>query len=177
MSHFKSLSDEKLVAITLQKQGDAAAAFAQLFNRYQKKVSAYLSYQTQLDHSHIQDILQDAFLTAWNKIEQLHDPEKFFQWIVTISRNAMIDHVRGLKRTTLLIEALSEQPQHDTTKIVATSANKLLAKLAEDERDIIALKAVFEFSFDEIAEQLNISTSAAKMRYYRAIEKLQEFIE
>lgn len=155
------------------KEGDQSA-FAELFQRNQKKFSAYIRAQIRYDSSTAEDIVQDAFIIAWRKLDLLKDNERFFSWMISICRNVAYDYLREKKRTEELLECfkISDDEEEDAIEYLG-DLEKMLLKLSDEEREITVLKSVLEFSFEEIAEQLSISVSAAKMRYYRSLERLK----
>lgn len=170
----KTLTDSQLVKRTIQRKTDASPAFAELYGRYQRKLAAYVSAKVNYNQSLIDDVIQDTFSTAWKNIHQLKDSEKFFQWVVTIARNNAMDVLRDRKKAQELneifgVDESSEQPE--TLDLGETEA--ILATLSDDEREIVVYKAILEYSFEEIACELNQTLSATKMRYYRAMEKLK----
>jgi len=54
--------------------------------------------------------------------------------------------------------------------------NNLISKLNEKEREVVSLKLISKFSFDEIGKLLNIPSSTAKWRYYKALHSLKLLI-
>jgi RNA polymerase sigma-70 factor (ECF subfamily) len=50
---------------------------------------------------------------------------------------------------------------------------QILSTLDPIDREIVVMKAVLEYSLEEIATQLSLKLSATKMRYYRALDKLK----
>lgn len=160
---------------TLQRKGDAAPAFAQLYSRYQRKIAAYVSAMVNYNQAVIDDVLQDTFLTAWKKINLLQDETRFFQWLVTIARNTAMDALRDKKRTDEISEIFSvDEDSEQDEPIDMGQTESMLASLDSEERETVVYKAILEYSFEEIAAVLGNSVSAVKMRYYRALEKLKQ---
>ena len=172
---FSELNDAELIAFLIPKKKQSSSAYAELCSRYQNKLAAYLRLNNTIDGDTIDDILQDTFLTAWNKITQLDDHNKFFSWLLTIARNRLMDFFREQKKINDYSQWFEQQHQdeqqyemrHDQSDL-----EKLLIHLTPEDREIILLKAVLELSFEEICEVSELSLSAAKMRYYRALETL-----
>lgn len=167
------LSDAQLVNRALQRRGDASQAFALLYGRYQSKVAAYIGARVNYNTALMEDVLQDTFTRAWQKLEQLQEADKFFPWLVTIARNTALDSLRDKKRVNDLATILKveEEDLHEAPDLGETE--KLLATLDPSDREIVVLKIILEYSFDEIAIKLSVSVSATKMRYYRALDKLK----
>jgi RNA polymerase sigma-70 factor (ECF subfamily) len=174
---FSTLSDAELIGFLIPKKNQSSSAYAELCSRYQNKLAAYLRLNNTIDADTINDILQDTFLSAWNKIEQLDDHNKFFSWILTIARNRLMDHFREQKKIneyTLWFEQQHQEVaqyemQHDESDL-----EKLLVHLSPEDRELVLLKAVLELSFDEICQLSDLSLSAIKMRYYRALQTLSD---
>jgi len=168
-----SLSDAQLIKRTIQRRGDASLAFARLYGRYQHKVAAYVGAKVNYNHALVDDVLQDSFMTAWNKLEQLHDANKFFPWLVTIARNTAMDVLRDKKRVEALSSLLSLDEEVAEPELDLGETEQILLLLEPIEREIVVMKAVLEYSLEEIAIQLSLKLSATKMRYYRALDKLK----
>ena len=172
---FSVLSDAELIDLLIPKKNQASLAYAELCSRYQNKLAAYLRLNNTVDGDTINDILQDTFLTAWNKIEQLDDHSKFFSWLLTIARNRLMDFFREQKKIndySQWFEQHHQEPpqyemQHDQSDL-----EKLLVHLSTEDRELVLLKAVLELSFEEICQFSELSLSAIKMRYYRALDSL-----
>lgn len=172
---FSKLSDTKLIALLTPKNAQSSSAYAELCSRYQNKLAAYLRLSNTIDSDTIDDVLQDTFLTAWNKITQLDDPSKFFSWLLTIARNRLMDFFREQKKFNDYAQWFEQHHSDDLQYEMGhdqSDLEKLLVHLAPQDREIVLLKAVLELSFDEICEVSTLSLSAVKMRYYRALDTL-----
>ena len=169
------LTDIQLVKRTLQRRGDASLAFAKLYGRYQAKIAAYIAAKVSYNPSLVDDVLQDTFMTAWHKLEQLKEHDKFFPWVVTIARNTAMDVLREKKRVDDISHLLNqEEPETETEEELDLGATeKMLVNLDPVDREIVVMKAVLECSFEEISAQLGLALSASKMRYYRALDKVK----
>ncbi|WP_075188275.1 RNA polymerase sigma factor [Teredinibacter haidensis] len=166
-------NDQQLVEYALLRSNYSSAAFAHLFHRYQNKIAAFVAAQVFYDRDAVDDIVQETFLSSWNKLEQLKDTAKFFSWTVSISRNLTMDYLRNKRKNAQLLDWLTQQENEEIEAPADTSElENMLLLLDEDEREVAVMRAILELSFDEIAQQLSITLSAAKMRYYRAIKKL-----
>lgn len=165
-----------LVAAVRAQSPESSVAFSELFGRYRNKIWRYVHSITSFDQSLIEEIVQDTFLKAWKSIDSLKETDRFFQWVVTIARNETYSHIRVEKRYQAFEEWAEEAGSAQSIDDIdnADEKNFLLNHLSREDAEVVMMKAVLEFSFDEIAGNLNIGKSAAKMKYYRAIEKLSE---
>ena len=87
---YRNLNDETLVMLTLAGE---QSAYEVLVNRYHKAVIASacsVTHNTFL----AEDTAQDAFVTAWIKLDTLNEPEKFAAWVCRIAKNCGINKLR-----------------------------------------------------------------------------------
>ncbi|MHC4745014.1 MAG: RNA polymerase sigma factor [Planctomycetota bacterium] len=75
-------SDDKLVRAVLAGRKDV---YAELYDRYAVLIRA-ICYDSTRNLAEAQDLAQDVFLRAYEKLEQLRNPERFGKWLVTIAR-------------------------------------------------------------------------------------------
>lgn len=160
---FTHASDAQLVK--LAKAGNAHA-FALLFQRYKGPIRGYLA-GLMGNSEEADDLTQQAFLNAWDKLLTLHDEDRFKPWIFTIARNLAYDYKRFQTRSpSQSLESLKEG--HDPVNRINLedeTAEKELVKLALAElppkyRDCLLLLIKGAFSRDEIAELLGISKTS-----------------
>src|SRR5258706_227739 len=160
---FTNTSDTELVQ--LAKAGNADA-FTLLFQRYKKPVRGYLAGLVG-NSEDADDLTQQTFLNAWNKLLTLHERSWFKPWIFTITRNLAYDYRRMQTRSPLQsLESFKER--NDTVNGInledETAAKELvkiaLAELPPKYRDCLLLLIEGGFSHDEIAELLKISKTS-----------------
>tara|TARA_R110000744_G_scaffold272927_1_gene385805 strand:- start:1811 stop:2347 length:537 start_codon:yes stop_codon:yes gene_type:complete len=173
LTDLQHLTDIQLVKRTLQRRGDASLAFAKLYGRYQAKIAAYIAAKVSYNSSLVDDVLQDTFMTAWHKLEQLKEHDKFFPWVVTIARNTAMDVLREKKRVDDISHLLNQEEPEAEEALDLGATEKMLVNLDPVDREIVVMKAVLECSFEEISAQLGLALSASKMRYYRALDKIK----
>lgn len=81
------------------------------------------------DFAASEDVAQEAFLTAWRKIQELREPEKLRGWLAQIARNAALGHLRRRKPSADLQEA--EDMADDAALPDAVAASTEEARLVE----------------------------------------------
>ncbi len=117
------------------------------------------------------DILQDTYLTAFQKFDTLADKSHFKAWIISIARNKCNDYYRRkAKSVDVSIDELTEQPltasrygyveQHDVYDT--------LESLSENDKQIIDLFYIQGYTQSEIAQRLDIPIGTVKSRLYTA---------
>ena len=160
---FTYTSDTELVKLAKAGNNDA---FAQLFQRYQGRVRGYLAGLIG-NSEEADDLTQQTFLKAWDKILTLNDEARFRPWIFTIARNLAYDYQRLQARTpSESLECMKERSDTFNSinledKTTATELVKLtLAELPPKYRDCLLLRLEGGFSHDEIAELLKIGKTS-----------------
>ena len=162
-------------------------AFSMLVNKYQKPVHA-LAWRKIGDFHIAEEITQDTFLKAYQKLSMLKEPQRFLSWLYVIATNLCKAWLRKKRLRTESLEntenmalekatysgyviSENEQTAIETQREVV---KKLLAKLQESERTIITLRYFGEMSSAEIGEFLGISANTVRSRLRRAQQRLKE---
>ncbi len=130
------------------------------------------------DEEAARDVTAEAFLNAARSFEKF-DPSKakFSTWVCTIAHNCMIDHYRKVK-IHVPIESVPESTftddgDHAQEIANADLAQRLLAVLDEDDREIVHMKFCEELSNSEIAHELGMNPSTVSTRVHRALAKMR----
>jgi len=176
-------SDGPLVAATLR--GDAGA-FAALFDRHARAVRTAARGQVR-DPDAVDDVVQETFTRALDRLDQLRDPERFRPWLLSIARNAGTDARRRLTRTDQ--DPIAEEgEEHGVVLVDPHPAPDELAEIrarAElvrgcvaglSPRDATALSMVLWLGFGptEVAAALGLNVGAAKVLLHRARNRLRD---
>jgi len=129
---------------------------------------------------HAEDILQDAFITAFKNLHALKDPAAFGGWLKRIVVNGCISHCKKNVAFAELVEeqheAIADEPTGWWTMINITDVHREIKKLPEGCRQIFVLYAMEDNSHSEIAALLGISEGTSKSQYHRARKLLRERI-
>jgi RNA polymerase sigma-70 factor (ECF subfamily) len=158
-------------------------SFNTLVNKYELIVLRFV-YSITKDKEASEDIAQETFITAYNKLYLYDKRYKFSNWLLQISKNKAIDFIRKYKR---VYEANIEEANNlssgeaspeeqleysDLKKEVQT----FIESLEELDRQIILLRYSGERTFFDISQILSISESTVKRKYYRLREKFKKSI-
>ena len=124
-----------------------------------------------------EDILQNVYITAMQKFDQLKNKESFKAWIISIARNKCNDFFREkAKLLELPVEELIETKimpgRHGFTEM--QSVQETLEKLGEKEKQILYLYFWKEMSQEQIAEKLGVPLGTVKSRLHTAKQKFKE---
>ena len=162
-------------------------AFAELVEKYQKQVHA-LVWRKIGDFHIAEEITQDTFLKAYQRLATLKKPQRFASWLYVIATNRCSTWLRKKHLRRQLLEGMdSAQPEKVTYSehvvveneqiTIETQRNvvkKLLAKLEESERTVMTLHYFGEMSCTEIGAFLGVSANTIKSRLHRAQQRLQK---
>ncbi len=158
-------------------EGDSAA-FDALFTRHRDTIYAMLLKFTG-NSDDVEDLMQEAFMKAYLKIG-LYDPKyDFGAWIYTIARNTFVDFNRSRKSNALNPQNLplesgnSPQVSAPTPEDYIINAQqqtqieRYIAMLPKDYRRLFELRFIDEYSYEEIAEKLEMKLGTVKTRIFR----------
>jgi RNA polymerase sigma-70 factor (ECF subfamily) len=163
-------SDEELVARVVAAED--TAAFETLVRRHQSKVRNWLRQLTR-DPARADDLAQDTFIRAWQRLRTFEGRGKFSSWVMKIAFNSFLQARRrpdygGAKEST----------QHDEDVVVpfaeAPDVDKMLAVLATDERHVMVLCYAHGMSHGDVADVLGIPLGTVKSHAQRAKTKIRE---
>lgn len=181
--HSDEISNSELVR---KSQLGDKAAFEQLVIRHQDLVFS-LAYKLTGNREMANDVAQEAFIRAWKAIEKFRGDSTFSTWIYRITVNtAWTLRKKAKKHNTLNIDDTYEPIVIDEKKdpeLVAINSDlssvliNALDKIPIEQRIIVELKNIEGRSHKEIADYLDISVTAAKVRLHRAHQKLRQILE
>lgn len=164
-------ADDRIVAGRAM-DGDVAA-FAVLVRRYTPMMRAYT--QRMLNASaDVDDIVQETFVTAWQRFAELDDPAKVKSWLMRIVSRKAVDRIRALRPTLDVDDMEQAAPSHDApARVVEARAGiealgAALQELPAAQRECWVLREMGGYSYDEIATELDISVSTARGLLARA---------
>jgi len=173
-------SDDDLIASCLA--GDWAA-FDVLVARYQRIVYQ-LSYRMVGHVEDAKDIVQEAFLRAYRSLDNFRRGVPFSSWILKITSNLCIDHLRQRHRRPLSLEAGMEQglelpdtqPSPEESYLLEErhrAVQQAMMELPERYRLPLILRHFHGLSVEEVARTLGQPVGTVKSNLFRAREQLK----
>jgi RNA polymerase sigma-70 factor, ECF subfamily len=174
------LKENQLIRAILD--GDAQA-FAILVNRYQRPIFNLLLRMTGCRET-AADLAQESFVKAYENLEKFRLGEKFFPWVYAIAANLARDYWRRKQHAVCHADAIMQMVEGNPEKVAAEEermatlldARRLRAcldRLPHDYREALILRFHEGLSMADIGKALGVSTSGAKMRISRGLEKLR----
>ena len=130
------------------------------------------------------DVVQDAFIKAMRKADQLREPTKARSWLLSITYREALSLLRSRRETATDpsdFDGLSGRAEDPADVVarreLAAFIDAAIMRLAEPLRTAFVLRDVEELPIAEVAEILGIGLSASKMRVARAREQLRVALE
>ena len=177
-------NDTHLIHRTLEGDDNA---FAELVEKHKKQVHA-LVWRKIGDFHTAEEITQDTFLQAYQKLATLKETQSFSSWLYVIATSLCRAWSRKKYRRTQLIQDkdipypegptysayMHEENERITVETQRDVVKKLLAKLGESERTVMTLHYFGEMSCSEIGAFLGVSANTVKSRLRRAQQRLQK---
>jgi RNA polymerase sigma-70 factor, ECF subfamily len=166
--------------LVLRALNGSKEAFGTIVGRYQQPLYRFARGMG-LDHDTARDVTQDTFVRAWTRLAECRDPERLRTWLYRIARNLCIDHHRNVRQRSVPLSALDGAEQivdprarHGST--AGMTLREALDALPPLLREAFLLKHDAGYSYDEVAEIVDASPSAVKMRVHRAREALRDAV-
>jgi RNA polymerase sigma factor (sigma-70 family) len=128
------------------------------------------------------DVVQEVFIRVWNGRAQMDQVLNWEAWCMRITRNLSLDRLRSInrKKTESMEGALHVQYEaltpHESTEAHQSmdTINRLIGSLPEKQRQVIHLRDVEGYSYNEICEILELDMSQVKISLFRARNAVRE---
>lgn len=163
--------DSRWVAACLRGDPDA---FEPLVRKYER-VMFSVALRLVGDYEDARDVTQNAFIRAFERLDQFDPGRKFFSWIYRIAVNESLNLRRARKPQTPLqdVFAVSGEPLDGLEREeLAKRVEAALAKLSFEYREVIVLRHFAESSYEEIAQATGVPEKTVKSRLFTARQRL-----
>ena len=185
--------EEEQLLVDRCRQGDRDS-FAQLMRLHQKQIYNF-TYRMLGNEEEAEDLTQDIFVAAFRGIRRFRGEAKFSTWLYRIALNQTRNRIKYLARRDffarqsrrsrstedtpwenpeLLADIAPTPEQWTLTKSLATQVQKCLNQMAPQARQILVLRDVQGFSYEELSEMLSLNPGTVKSRLHRARAFLQK---
>lgn len=176
--------DSDLIAAALR--GDRLA-FEGLVWRYQDRLYASM-LQVTSSPEEAEDVVQDAFVRAFLKLDTFQNNSQFFTWLYRIAFNSALSRMRRRKGVTSLDQAREDVGKEPVDQIGGPDERMMrdervqmvqvaLHRLSDDHRSILVLREMEDHPYELIAEILQISIGTVRSRLSRARTQLRLVLE
>ena len=174
--------DEQLLLKQLRDPKTQRRAFETVVRQY----SEQLYWQVRrivLTHDDANDVLQNAFIKAWQALDNFHGEAKLLTWLSRIAINESLDFMRRQKNLTLVsaddanlgvADRLMADDYFDGDETQAL-LQEAIASLPDVQRTVFQLRYYDEMKYSDISRLLDTSEGALKASYHIAVKKITEF--
>ena len=167
----------------LEARAGSKQAFSRLVEAYERPVYN-LTYRMLGSQEEAEDAAQETFLRAYARLQQYNTDHKFSTWLFSIANHHCIDRLRKRRKTFVSIDdnpvlqnLQNEAPEPEETMLGAEQAQELqslLNQLEPEYRTPLILRYWEEYSYEEIAESMELTVSAVKSRLFRARKQMAD---
>lgn len=184
--------NQDLKLVELAKANDQAS-FAKLLNKYHKSVY-YMLLKMVKNADDAEDLTQEAFAKAFSSLDKFNSQYAFSTWLFRIATNNCIDYIRKKRVSTVSIDNPYKNSDGDTMKFDIqdtglTPTERMLKKerkeylriaveqLPVKYRQLVELRYFQEYSYDEVAKELELPLGTVKAQLFRARELLSNALK
>jgi len=186
LSNIKSKLTESKELTEYESHSGHIELLSDLFNDYHQQVYR-LAYRITLSHNDAEDIVQDVFIKLYYKLHQFEEKSKISTWIYRIALNTSIDSQRRFNKwkekeplhliTEKDLNVPKRNPDEYNSTEIAELLNRAITKLKRPFRTILILRNFEDFTYEDIAEILQITSGTVASRLNRAYTKLKIELE
>lgn len=176
------MNDQEQIWLDQARAGDKVA-FGHLVEAYMRPVFN-LTYRMLGNPQEAEDAAQEAFLRAYSRLEQYDPKQKFSTWLFSIANHHCIDRLRKRRARFVSIddnpvlqnlEGDMPLPESSALRLERSAeVQQLLNKMEPEYRMPLILRYWEEYSYDEIAQSMDLTISAVKSRLFRARKQMAE---
>lgn len=154
------------------------AEFTELYEAHYASIRAYAS--ACVSAGDVDDIVAETFLVAWRRSDDI--PADWPRgWLIGVARNVVRVRQRASRRATNFVDQLALAPANPQASAdeehladqQIRALKKALSTLKDSDQEVLVLAGPYEFSLEEIALALDITSNAAGVRVHRARERLR----
>ncbi len=124
-----------------------------------------------------EDVLQEAFIAAYQQLAELRAPERFGAWLCSIADNkARMWQRRRITQLNLLDQLNLTAPPEQEKQEIRALVRKAIGQLSDPHRDVIVHHYLKGYSYQQTATLLHLQTGVVKSRLQKARKRLQKEI-
>ena len=144
-------------------------AFDALYARFGRLVYGVLL--SRVGRTDAEDLVQEVFLTAFERLSSLRDPSAFGGWLAAIARRRAVDHIRRARPVDELPDDLAAP---DTAHAEASQILAVIQRLPDAYRETLVLRLVEGMTGPEIARHTGLTEGSVRVNLHRGMKLLRE---
>jgi len=154
------------------------SAFDALYAKYSRSLMRYILHIVH-DQASAEDIFHEAFIRVIKNLNLEFDRAKFSTWLFKVARNLAISSLRKNSRTDL-DDAMDQYPGSSGSPIRIEDHEiivEILKQISPAKREVFVLKQTQGFSYDEIAQILELPVGTVRSRLHACVKELQQLVK
>jgi RNA polymerase sigma-70 factor (ECF subfamily) len=156
-----------IVLIAAARAGDRSA-FGTLYERYVRMVHGLVL--ARVPHRDVDDIVQDVFMAAFERLPSLRDPAAFGGWLAAIARHRAVDYHRSSPQVAELTDVAGpDLRQHEDAYAVLAA----IRALPDAYRETLTLRLVEGMTGPEIAQRTGLTPGSVRVNLHRGMRQLR----
>ena len=170
----EKIKAKELKELFNQIKSNDDTAFEEFYTKYNKLIYK-IAYSILKNKSDAEDITQIVFEKIYSMDKENLPTKNETSWIYSVTKNETLNYFKSNRNNINLDDIYEiEDNNQEISKIIdQENYNRLISKLNDNEKEIVSLKIISNFSFEEIGKILNMPTGTVKWRYYKAINTLK----
>lgn len=167
--------DDDAADVRAAADGDRAA-FQRLYRRHADRVYGAVYRLAGYDHARAEDLTQDAFIRAWQKLAGFRHESAFGTWLYRLAVNVALMDIRSRGSDPVSTMDDDDLPDHGETPFCAAERDELeraIGKLPPRARAVLVLHDVEGWRHEEIGDELDMAVGTSKAQLHRARQLLR----
>ena len=153
---------------------DNKSIFEEFYSKYKKLVYG-IAFSILKNKEDSEDITQIVFSKIYSLNTEKLPTKNYASWLYSLTKNETISYLRK-KNNNINLDNIYDIKDYNNdidNVIDEIEFNRLISKLNDTEKQIVTLKIIGGFSFDEIGKFLNLASGTVKWKYYKSINSLK----
>lgn len=175
--------NENEILKDLKDEQTSRRAFSKIVEHYSQPLYWKIRHIV-VEHEDANDILQNTFIKAWNKLDGFNNKASIYTWLYRIAINESLDFIRSQKNNSRIS---SDQNEGLASKLLADEyfdgdeiqahLQEAISLLPDVQRSVFCLRYFDEMKYSEMSTALGTSEGALKASYHLAVKKIAEFFK
>ncbi|MEW5833908.1 MAG: sigma-70 family RNA polymerase sigma factor [Pseudomonadota bacterium] len=159
--------------------GGDRVAFQRLYRRHVDRVYGAVLRLAGYDHARAEDLTQDAFVRAWQKLAEFRHESAFGTWLYRLAVNVALMDIRSRGANPVGFVDEESLPEHGDTPFCAAEREELeraVGKLPPRARAVLVLHDIEGWKHEDISQELDMAVGTSKAQLHRARALLRKLL-
>lgn len=168
------INEQELKKFFSEMRLDNKSLFEEFYSKYNKLVYG-IAFSILKNKEDSEDIVQIVFEKLYHMNKEKFPTKNYASWLYSLTKNETISFLRK-KNNNINLDNIYEIKDYNNdidNVIEELEFNRLISKLNDTEKQIVTLKIIGDFSFDEIGKFLKLPSGTVKWKYYKSINTLK----